>query len=89
MQLCYFSAKTGLVQYLGNIRPLLEQSDWLILVIGPSILVREQYVAPIHTGHLVFRQRRGSLVRYFGFGEHKEMEKSFTVTRRRNNRITD
>ena len=41
MQLCYFSAKTGLVQYLGNIRPLLEQSDWLILVIGPSILERE------------------------------------------------
>ena len=36
----YFSATTRLVQYLGNIRPLLEQSDWLILVIGPSILVR-------------------------------------------------
>ena len=40
MQLCYFSVTTGLIQYFGNIRPLLEQSDWLILVIGPSILVR-------------------------------------------------
>ena len=36
----YFSVTTGLIQYFGNIRPLLEQSDWLILVIGPSILVR-------------------------------------------------
>ena len=40
MQLCYFSVTTGLIQYLGNIRPLLEQSGWLILVIGPSIFVR-------------------------------------------------
>ena len=32
---------------------------------------------------------RGEAASYFGFGEHKEMEKSFTVTRRRNNRITD